>query len=426
MPTRPNELPAAEAARRIRAGTLTSEALVAACLERIAARDGELKAWVHADAGAALAQARALDRQSPLGPLHGVPVGIKDIFDTAEMPTEFNSPIYRGHRPRADAAAVALLRRAGCVILGKTATAEFAFSTPPATTNPHNPAHTPGGSSSGSAAAVAERMAPLALGTQTGGSVIRPAAFCGVIGLKPTFGSINRSGVKPVSDSLDTVGLFANTVEDAAVALHVLSGRAMPDPAAKIPAPRIGFARTSRWLQADPASHAALESAAARLASAGAIVADVPLPGAVEALFVEHGHIMKYEAARALAWEQDHHRQALSARLLSRLDDGWAVSRERYDHAMRVARDAQRQFADQMRSFDLLLTPAAPGEAPLGLDSTGDAMFNGIWTLLGVPCITLPWSSGPAGLPLGVQLVATAGEDTALLARAQWVAKALS
>jgi Asp-tRNA(Asn)/Glu-tRNA(Gln) amidotransferase A subunit family amidase len=416
---------AAEAARAIQAGRLTSEALVAALLERIAARDGELAAWVHVNADASLAHARALDRQPARGPLHGIPVGMKDIVDTADMPTEYGSAIYRGNRPRADAAAVALLRQAGCVILGKTATAEFANLHPPATRNPHNLAHTPGGSSSGSAAAVADHMVPLALGTQTGGSMIRPAAFCGVIGLKPSFGSINRTGVKPVSDSLDTLGLFANTVEDAALALNLLSGRQAPDFSAKSAAPRIGFARTSRWKDADAATQAALESAASRLAAAGADVREAALPAAAEALFDAQGLIMNYEAARALAWEQAQHREEISATLRKRLDDGWAVSREQYDGAMRTAHDARRQFADLMRGYDLLLTPSARGEAPKGLASTGDSVFNRVWTMLGVPCITLPCGSGPQGLPLGVQLVSAIGQDTALLAHAYWAANQL-
>ncbi len=418
-------LSAAEAARAIQAGRLTSEALVSACLERIAARDSALAAWVHVAADAALAQARELDRQSARGPLHGVPVGIKDIVDTADMPTEYGSPIYRGHRPRADAAAVALLRQAGCVILGKTATAEFANLHPPATRNPHNAAHTPGGSSSGSAAAVADFMVPLALGTQTGGSMIRPAAFCGVVGLKPSFGSINRTGVKPVSDSLDTLGLFANTVEDVALALNLLSGRRVPDFSAKA-VPRIGFARTSRWKDADAATHAALESAASRLASAGAEIKEAALPPAAEALFEEQGLIMDFEAARALAWEQAHHHEAISATLRKRLEKGWAVSREHYDGAMRTAHDARRQFADLMHGFDLLLTPSARGEAPHGLATTGDSVFNRVWTMLGVPCVTLPWGRGPQGLPLGIQFVSAIEQDTALLAHAQWAANALS
>jgi amidase len=419
-------MPAAEAVRAIQAGRLSSESLVAACLERIGERDGVLAAWVHVNADASLAQARALDRRPARGPLHGIPVGIKDIIDTADMPTEYGSAIYRGNRPRADAAAVALLRQAGCVILGKTATAEFANLHPPATRNPRNPAHTPGGSSSGSAAAVADRMVPLALGTQTGGSMIRPAAFCGVIGLKPSFGSINRTGVKPVSDSLDTLGLFANTVEDVALALNLLCGRRAPDFSAKAAAPRIGFARTSHWKDADAATQVALESAASRLAAAGADVRDAALPEAAEALFDAQGLIMDFEAARALAWEQAHHRDAISATLRKRLDRGWGVSREQYDGARRTAREAQLQFADLMRGYDLLLTPSARGEAPQGLASTGDSLFNRVWTMLGVPCITLPCRSGPQGLPLGIQLVSAIDQDTALLAHAQWAANALS
>jgi len=321
---------------------------------------------------------------------------------------------------------VALLRRAGCIVLGKTATAEFANLHPPATRNPRNPAHSPGGSSSGSAAAVADRMVPLALGTQTGGSVIRPAAYCGVVGLKPSFGSINRAGVKPVAESLDTIGLFANSVEDTALALDLLSGRRAPDFAAKVTAPRIGFARTSRWKDTDAATHATLESAAGRLASAGADVKDAALPPAADELFDAQARIMNFEAARALAWEQSHHREAISARLLARLDDGWSVTREQYDDARQTARDARRQFADLMRGFDMLLTPSAPGEAPKGLASTGDSLFNRVWTTLGVPCITLPCGNGPQGLPLGMQLVSAIEQDTALLARAHWVASALA
>jgi Asp-tRNA(Asn)/Glu-tRNA(Gln) amidotransferase A subunit family amidase len=411
---------AAEAARAIRDGKLKSEDYVAACLERIAERDGELKAWVHVAGEAALVQARALDREAPRGPLHGVPVGIKDIIDTAGMPTEHNSPIYKGNRPRADAAVVTLLRKAGCVILGKTATAEFANLHPPATRNPHDHGHTPGGSSSGSAAAVAERMAPLALGTQTAGSVIRPAAFCGVVAIKPSFGSISRAGVKSVSESLDTVGVFSNSVEDAGLGLHVLSARALPDFAAPAGAPRIGFARTSRWADAEPAAQAALEDAARRFAAAGAVVRDVTLPPAVDALFEAQGIIMNFETARALAWEEASHRELISATLRARLDNGWSIPRATYDAALRTAADAARQFADLIAGHDLLLTASARGEAPKGLGATGDSLFNKIWTQLGAPCVTLPYGKGPLGLPLAVQLVGAREDDTALLARARW------
>ena len=265
-------LSATEAARRIERGELTSVALTSECLERIAERDEQLRAWAFVNRDYALAQARALDRGPRRGLLHGIPFGIKDAIDTAELPTEYNSPIYRGHRPKADAACVMALKSAGAVILGKTVTTEFANNHPALTRNPHNPAHTPGGSSSGSAAAVADFMVPAALGTQTGGSVIRPAAYCGVAALKPSFGSINRAGLKMVAESLDTIGVFAREVEDLALSLEALSGRARPDFASFDGKPRVGLCRTPRWALADAATQANLESAAQRLAQAGAQV----------------------------------------------------------------------------------------------------------------------------------------------------------
>ena len=265
-----HELGAAEAARRIARGELTSEALVSACLARIVERDGQVQAWAYLEPDYALAQARELDRGPRRGPLHGVPFGIKDVFDTADLPTEYNSSIYRGHRPRADAACVMALRQAGAVILGKTVSTEYAYSNPSKTRNPHNPAHTPGGSSSGSAAAVADFMVPAALGTQTAGSVIRPAAYCGAVGCKPSFGLVNRAGLKMQAESLDTIGAFARHPEDLALVLEALSGRAPPDFGAAIERPRVGLCRTPRWGDADAATHANLEAAAQRLAQAGA------------------------------------------------------------------------------------------------------------------------------------------------------------
>ena len=242
-----NRLSAADAARQIAAGRMTSEQLVRACLDRIAAREGEVRAWAHCEPDAAIAQAREVDRAGARGVLGGVPVGFKDVIDTADMPSEYNSPIYRGHRPRADAACVALVRDAGGVVLGKTVTTEFAWRVPAQTRNPHNPGHTPGGSSSGSAAAVADFMAPLAFGTQTGGSTIRPAAFCGIVGYKPSFGTINRAGLKALAESLDTIGILARTVEDCALLAHAVSARPVPDFAAEaIRPPRVGLCRTPR------------------------------------------------------------------------------------------------------------------------------------------------------------------------------------
>jgi len=422
-----NSLPSlGEAARRIERGELTSEALVSACLERIAARDEEVRAWAFVDRAHALAQARALDQGPRRGPLHGVPFGIKDVIDTAELPTEYNSPIYRGHRPKADAACVMALKAAGAVILGKTATTEFANNHPAPTRNPHNPAHTPGGSSSGSAAAVADFMVPAALGTQTGGSVIRPAAYCGVAGIKPSFGSINREGLKMVAESLDTIGVLAREVEDLALALEALCGRLPPDFAGFTGSPRVGLCRTPRWALADAASQANLESAANRLAQAGAQVRSYNMFSESEGLFDRHKLIMGFESARALAWEYAAHPDKISPTLKPRLEEGRKVTRAAYDGMRGVAERCRRALAQDMREFDFLLTLSAPGEAPASLQSTGDPVFNRAWTLLGVPCVTLPHGRGPKGLPFGIQLVGVFDGDAALLGWAKWTQRALA
>jgi len=418
-----NEISAAQAARQLEARDITSETLVAACLERIACRDEQVSAWAFVDREKALAAARALDREPRRSRLHGVPFGIKDVIDTADLPSEYNSPIYRRHQPKADAACVALLRQAGCVILGKTVTTEFANNHPSQTRNPHNPAHTPGGSSSGSAAAVADAMVPLALGTQTGGSVIRPAAYCGSWAIKPSFGSINRAGLKFLAESLDTIGVFARGAEDLALAMEVLTGRASASASAS---PRIGFCRTPRWSLADSATQSSLEEAARTLSRAGARVEDFEMPAGSAELFDRHKVIMGYETARALGWEYHHHRDQLSATLRARLDEGWKVARPDYDAMREHARRCRRALADAMRDIDFLLTPSAPSEAPASLASTGDPVFNRAWTLLGVPCITVPHGRGPRGLPLGVQLVARHEADMTLVAWAGWSARALS
>ncbi len=420
-----NELSAAQAARRIESGETTCEALAAACLERIAARDEAVRAWAFIDRGQALEQARALDRSPRRSRLHGVPFGLKDIIDTADLPTEYNSPIYRGHRPKADAACAALLRQSGCLILGKTVSTEFANNHPSQTRNPHNPAHTPGGSSSGSAAAVADAMVPLALGTQTGGSVIRPAAYCGAFAVKPSFGSIPRAGIKFLAESLDTIGIFSRDAQDLALALEVLSGRRAPDSGAAAGKPRIGLCRTPRWEQADAATHANLEQAARRLAQAGAQVRGFDLPPGSEQLFDRHKVIMGFETARSLAWEYATHRGEISKTLAPRLEEGWQVARADYDAMREHARQCRRALAEAMREVDFLLTPSAPGEAPASLASTGDPIFNRAWTLLGVPCVTLPHGKGPHGLPLGIQLVGAFDSDMALIAWADWAARQL-
>jgi Asp-tRNA(Asn)/Glu-tRNA(Gln) amidotransferase A subunit family amidase len=419
----PSELSAAEAARRIERGELTSEALVGACLERIAAREETVRAWAFLDRAQALARARALDRGPRRGLLHGVPFGVKDVIDTAELPTEYNSPIYRGHRPKADAACVTALKDAGALILGKTATTEFANNHPAPTRNPHKPSHTPGGSSSGSAAAVADFMVPAALGTQTGGSVIRPAAYCGVAAIKPSFGSINRAGLKFVAESLDTIGVFARTVEDLALCLEALCGRTRCSVGKN---PKIGLCRTPRWSAADAASQANLEAAASRLSRAGAQVRPYDMPAGSEQLFDRHRVIMGFESARALAWEYRTHPGEISASLKPRLEEGWKVTRADYDAMRFTAERCRRALAEDLREFDFLLTPSAPGEAPASLASTGDPVFNRAWTLLGNPCVTLPFGRGPNGLPLGVQLVGALDGDAALLGWAREAEKNLA
>lgn len=420
-----NRLSATEAARQIAVGKITSEQLVRACLDRIAAREGEVRAWAHCDPDVAIAQARAVDRAGAKGVLGGVPVAFKDVIDTADMPSQYNSPIYSSNRPRADAACVALVRNAGGIVFGKTVTTEFAWRVPGPTRNPHNPAHTPGGSSSGSAAAVADFMAPLAFGTQTGGSTIRPAAYCGIVGYKPSFGTINRAGLKAVAESLDTIGVMARTVEDCALLVHTVSARMLPDFAAALTrAPRIGLCRTSRWKDASPDTQALLESTAAALSGRGAAAREVVLPPEFDRLYEDQVLIMNFEAAHSLAWERFNHPSLLSDLLRDTLAAAAAMPRAKYDEAMRHAGVCRQAIAGFLADCDVLLTPSATGEAPAGLDNTGSSLFNRNWTLLGVPCVTLPAGRGASGLPLGVQFVGNYNEDARVLLAAEWARRA--
>jgi len=410
----PNMLGAAEAARRIAAGELSAEALVRACIERVVEREKTVRAWSFLDPEYAIRQARRLDRsKGPRGPLHGVPVGIKDIIDTADMPTECNSPIYRGHRPRRDAECVARLRAAGAVILGKTQTSEFAYLHPAPTRNPHDPAHTPGGSSSGSAAGVADFMVPLALGTQTGGSTIRPATYCGVFAFKPTYHRVSVRGVKSLAASFDTVGQIARSIEDLQLLDAVLAGEeAVPAPRRSL---RIGFARTPFWSQAEPATRNALARATRRLRAAGIAVEDVELPTGFAPLSDGFFVVTAAEAVWALGTEYRAHRAKLSPLARRLVEDGLKLDA---DDVQRV-REMQMQCALGVdRLFDrcdALLTPAAPGEPEKG-NTLGNNVFNRPWTGLHLPCLTIPTGRGPAGLPVGVQLVGRRGTDRALLA----------
>lgn len=421
-----NRLSAVAAADAIAAGRLSSEALVSACLERIEAREDDVRAWACIDSELALEQARQRDREAPRGRLHGIPVGVKDVIDTCDLPTEYGSPIYRGHRPACDAACVAQVRELGGVILGKTVSTEFATRHPGKTRNPHNFEHTPGGSSSGSAAAVADYMVPIAFGTQTSSSVIRPAAFCGVIGYKPTFNLVNRAGLKFLSESLDTIGTLTRTVADAAMIVEELSGMA-PTSFENVAAlrPRIGFCRTPYWKEADEASQAMLEQTAQRLAAAGARVSDVTLPDEFARLARIQIEVSSYEFFRALTHERTRFPRLISPSLSARIAAGGRVTRAQYEQNVLIAERCRKQIADVFRDFDILLAPSAPGEAPRGLESTGDPIFGLTWTLLHLPCLTLPCGKGPHGLPLGVQLVAPYGRDSALFVNSEWVRRSL-
>ncbi|MGE5667972.1 MAG: amidase [Betaproteobacteria bacterium] len=417
----PNELGLVEAAAAIREGSLRASDLVEACLARIDRREAVVGAWARLDADAARAAARACDREASRGPLHGIPLAVKDIIDTVGMPTECGSTIYRGRQAAWDASCVALARRAGAIILGKTVTTEFAYFAPGKTANPRNPAHTPGGSSSGSAAAVADWMVPAGFATQTAASIIRPASFCGVVGYKPSFGTFSLAGIKPFAESLDTLGTITRSVADARYLRCALLGEACgPNAPRGASSRRIGWCRTPWWNEADANSRAAVERAVGRLAGAGAIVSEVVLPSWFAVLADAQRTAMAFEGARSYAFEYDAHRDELSPQLRLLIEQGLGIGRVRYLEARVQAARAAREFADWIGSWDAVVVPAAKGEAPEGLASTGDPIFSRLWTLLGAPSITLPGFTGAGGLPVGVQLVAGVGDDEALLACAEW------
>lgn len=430
-------LEAAEAARRIRAGDITAEELVASCLERIEQREPSLRAWTFLDPELALAQARALDARQrngrALGRLHGLPVGVKDIIDTCDMPTECGSPALAGRRPTHDATVVSRLREQGAVILGKTVTTEFATYRPGKTCNPHDAARTPGGSSSGSAAAVAADMVALAVGSQTNGSVVRPAAFCGVVGYKPSFGYISRAGVLLTSRRLDQVGVFARCVADAIMLVEALVGQdpadsstrpvarpwlAQPAAAAQ-PTPRLAFVRTPVWQQADAEVH---EGFAALCRSLGGSVSEQALPGAFDAAIDHHRVMMETDIAYNLGAIAERAPDAVSASLRGQIERGrTAYTSHDYLAAVEAVVPLNKSLEPLFAEFDAILTPAAPGAAPLGLESTGNPAFCTIWTLLGLPAVSLPLLCSGDGMPIGVQLVGRYGDDARLLRTASWL-----
>jgi len=425
-----SRLTATEAARDIAAGKLTATKLMEDCLAQIAARDGEVRAFANIDPDLALRTARAVDAGKlggkPGKSLAGIPVGVKDVIDTADLPTEYNSPLYKGHRPRTDAACVAATRAAGGIIIGKTVTTEFATRFPGPTRNPRNLAHTPGGSSQGSAAGLGANFFPLAFGTQTAGSIVRPAAFCGVVGFKPTFGAIHRGGMRVISESLDTIGVMTRSVADCALFMGALNGRDYGDPSAKpARAPKIGLCRSPVWDKAQPETVALMERAAAALAKAGAKVSEVALSPAFGDIVEAQTHLSGREGFAALRHEFETAPHMLSETLRTRTGNVTRQPLERYDWALQVQKSCRDAFAAAIGDVDVLVTPSAMGEAPKGIEATGDPIFNTIWTVLHVPCITVPAGTGPQGLPLGIQIVGRMNEDKAVLAWAEWVRQAV-
>ena len=442
-PTNLHWLSATDAARMIRDGIISSAELVEACLRRVHEVDAEVQAWAFLDPDHARAQAGAADawrlEGRPTGPLHGVPVGIKDIIDTADLPTEHGSLLHAGRTPSRDATVVAMLRAAGAVIMGKTVTTEFATQAPGKTRNPHEPEHTPGGSSSGSAAAVAAAMVRLARGSQTNGSVIRPAAFCGVLGFKPTHGLIPRHGMLRLSRTLDHVGLFARTVADLALLAGQLMGYDERDPdtrpRARIPfaevaaedpplPPMLAFVKTPHWERADEETK---EAFAELIEHLGDRVEEVELfPSAAEA-WQWHRTIMEAEMAANLEWEWDKGRDRLSSTLRAQLERGREVRALDYQRAVARIGPTYESFAELFEQrYDAILTPAAPGTAPEGLASTGDPSFCTLWTLTGMPALSLPLMQGTNGLPLGAQLVGPRDGDARLLRTARWLVTRLA
>jgi Asp-tRNA(Asn)/Glu-tRNA(Gln) amidotransferase A subunit family amidase len=407
----------AEIQRRIEQSELSPDAAIAQSLEIIGAQDQTIGAFVCHDVAARAARS---------GPLRGIAVGIKDIMDTADFPTEMGSSIYRGWRPRADASVVEMVRTAGGTIIGKTTTTAFASRDPTATLNPRNHGHTPGGSSSGSAAAVAAGMIPLALGTQTGGSVIRPASFCGVAAIKPSYGLLPMVGIKCYSWTLDTAGLFAAGVEDLARGLSAITNRPELSGGSLEKAPRIGLVTQDFAGAPDAESAEALRIAAAAAERAGATVRTLSLPEIVAEAWRIHPIVQEFEAHRALAWEYRVHHDAIPPLTREKLDETVGLLPQTYDEARGIANRGRKALAKVFDEFDVLLTFSAPGAAPKGLHSTGDARFNRLWTLMGVACVTIPAHVADGGLPVGVQVIAGFGDDAGALAAARFVEGALA
>jgi len=424
MARSPNKLSASAAVKQMADKRLKARELVEACLDRIKAREGQVHAWEALDPEGARKRADLLDKRArPVGPLHGIPLAVKDIIETRTLPTTCGSPIYRDRVTGRDAACVTQLVKAGAIVLGKSVTTEFAGGHAGKTHNPHNLLHTPAGSSSGSAAAVADFMAPIGYGTQTAGSVIRPGAFNGVVAYKGTYGWADMTGIKPYAPSLDTLGFFAREANDLAL-VRAAYGHAAADP--PLQPPRIGLCRTLWWDQVEPSNARNIELAARTLRGAGARVRNWDMPESWQALLPAQNRVMTAEAVKAYAKERERFPHLLSPSLTLALQTGDSVSRGQLAQARRAKRRALGDLVEAFQRFDVLLAPSAKGEAPAGLGHTGDPLFNRFWTWLGVPCITLPFGTGPFGLPLAVQLIGPLHSDDQLIAWARWVEQRLT
>ncbi len=420
-----HEMDAVTLARKLSQRELSAETLLASCLERIDAREPQVQAWSHLARDSALERARELDRGPVRGLLHGLPIGVKDLFDTADMPTTYGSPIYAAHRPAADAAPVALCREQGGVMVGKTVTTEFATFNPGKTRNPHRLTHTPGGSSSGSAAAVADYMVPLAFASQTAASVIRPAAYCGIIGYKPSYGLVNRSGVKPLSDSLDTIGFLARSVDDVALFAAATSGDRSLLQLDVGGTPRISMCATHEWPHADVDTRMAMQHAATQLAQAGVPVRDVQTPMLFSQLLQVQKEIMSYELAKSLSYERLQHADQLSPKLQALFEEGLSIPAERHWANIQLAYSARAKVSAAFGDSEVWLAPSTTGEAPATLEQTGDPVFGRVWTLLGLPCVHLPFTTGQTGMPVGLQVVGRYGDDRVVLRIARWLMQRL-
>ena len=433
------DLTASELAPKLAKGDVLASELVEACLKRIEERDPEVEAWAFLNPDFARAQAKSADEHRasgrPIGPLHGLPVGIKDIIDTKGVPTENGTPLDAGRRPGDDAAVVSKLREAGAIVMGKTVTTELAYFAPGKTRNPHDPSRTPGGSSSGSAAAVAAGMVPLAIGTQTTGSVIRPAAFCGVVGYKPTFGLIPRSGVVTQAPHLDTIGAFGRCVEDVALAVECISGfdardratSAIPKPPLRSSAisdpplaPNFAFVKSPVWNQADEVTKEAFGELAEFL---GGNCDEVALPSPFAQGHAIHRTIMLAELAKNFGPYYQRGKEQLSPQMCAAVEEGRSILAHDYMAALDWIEVLNAGLEEIFDRYDAIITPSAPGEAPLGLNATGNPAFCALWTLCGTPAVTLPLLEGENGLPMGVQLIGPRHDDSRLLRTANWLSK---